>query len=400
MLTQNQDLLPDSEDLARTVAFGAGEATATLRIRTLLFSPAVTQEATLTATVQSGAGYAPGSPNTASTRIVVTDPAVTAWIEKTAYTFAEDDADASVAVILRTATGVPLPNTSMYFSFSIKQNPGQALPDEDFERLAESLHFQPSDFTADGTEFTARREVPLSIVDDALEEPNETLAVALERSAQLPEAVAVRQLDGTACPMSECRVTVTIVDNDGTASTDATLSDLVVNDGNSDLTLTPTFASSATDYAAMVLSTVTEVTVKPTLNDAGATIEYLDGSDATLTDLGTADGHQVAVVVGDTIIQVKVTAEDTTTTQTYMVTVTRAADASSDATLSGLVVNDGSTDLTLSPGFRIGQVHLHGDGGEHCRRGDGDADGERLYRRDDRISGRGRHDAHRRGTPG
>ena len=350
-LTQDQDLL-DSGDLAHTLAFGAGEATATLSIRTLFFNPAVTQEGTLTATVQSGPGYAPGSPNTASTRIVVTDPAVTARIEKTAYTFAEDDADASIAVILRTAPGVPLPNTSMYLSFSTKQHPGQALPDDDFGRLTLALHFQPSDFTADGTEFTARREVPLSIVDDALEEPNETLAVALERSAQLQEAVALRQPDdATACPMSECTVTVTIVDNDGAASTDATLSDLVVNDGNSDLTLTPTFASDEDTYTAMVLSTVTEVTVTPMSNDAGATIEYLDGSDATLTDLGTADGHQVAVAAGDTVIKVKVTAEDGVATQTYTVTVNRAT---ADATLSALVVNDGNSDLTLTPTFASG----------------------------------------------
>ena len=342
VLTQDQPLLPDSEDLAHTVAFGAGEATATLRIRTLLFNPAVTQEGTLTATVQSGAGYAPGSPNTASTRIVVTDPAVTAWIEKTAYTFAEDDADASVAIILRTATGVPLPNRDMYIAFSIKQNPGQALPDEDFGRLAEAVQFQPSDFTADGTEFTARREVPLSIVDDTVEEPNETLAVVIERGPGLPEAAALRQPDGTACPPEGCEVTVTIVDNDGAASTDATLRALVVNDGNSDLTLTPTFASDEDTYTAMVLSTVTEVTVKPMPNDAGATIEYLDGSDATLTDLGTADGHQVAVAAGDTVIKVKVTAEDGVATQTYTVTVNRAT---ADATLSDLTVTAGGSDL-------------------------------------------------------
>ncbi len=139
----------------------------------------------------------------------------------------------------------------------------------------------------------------------------------------------------------------------GTAvSTDATLSDLVVNDGTTDLTLTPTFASGMYTYTASVVSTVAEVTVTPTKNDSGATIEYLDGDDATLTDAGTDAGHQVAVAEGDTVIKVKVTAEDGNATQTYMVTVKRAAaDASTDATLSDLVVNDGNMDLTLMPGF-------------------------------------------------
>ena len=35
------------------------------------------------------------------------------------------------------------------------------------------------------------------------------------------------------------------------ASTDATLKALVVNDGNTDLTLTPTFAPGATSYTAI-----------------------------------------------------------------------------------------------------------------------------------------------------
>ena len=57
-------------------------------------------------------------------------------------------------------------------------------------------------------------------------------------------------------------------------------------------------------------NTVAEVTVTPTKNDSGATIEYLDGSDMTLTDAGTADGHQVTLAEGDNVIKVKVTAAD------------------------------------------------------------------------------------------
>ena len=58
------------------------------------------------------------------------------------------------------------------------------------------------------------------IVDDALDESDETLSVILERAPGLPEVVAFRQPDGTACPPSVsvsgggCYVTVTIVDND------------------------------------------------------------------------------------------------------------------------------------------------------------------------------------------
>ena len=121
--------------------------------------------------------------------------------------------------------------------------------------------------------------------------------------------------------------TVMLIDIKGpTRSDDATLTDLVVNDGTSDLTLTPTFASGKETYTASVVKAVAEVTLTPSLGDSGATIEYLDGSDATLDDADTAkDDFQVAVAEGDTVIKVKVTAADGVTTKTYTVTVNRAA---------------------------------------------------------------------------
>ena len=219
-LTQDRTLL-DSEHLAQTVTFEAGEATATLRILFYRFADhTVTEESTLTATVRTGSGYEPGSPNTVSTRIVVANPAVTAWIEATAYTFAEDATgdDATIAVILRTATGVPVPNRNLYLSVSTQEISGQAESRVDYEPFTLQLEFQPSDFTSDETEFTARQEVTLVIVDDALDESDETLSVFLEPAPSLPEVVALRQPDGTACPSSVlssgCAVTVTIVDND------------------------------------------------------------------------------------------------------------------------------------------------------------------------------------------
>ena len=124
------------------------------------------------------------------------------------------------------------------------------------------------------------------------------------------------------------------------ASTDATLSGLTVTGGGSDLV---TFASGTTTYTASVANAVAEVTVTAMTTDSEATIDYLDGSDRTLTDAGTADGHQVTLAEGDNVIKVKVTAADPTSTETYTVTVTRAA--SMDATLSGLTVTGGGSDL-------------------------------------------------------
>ena len=108
-----------------------------------------------------------------------------------------------------------------------------------------------------------------------------------------------------------------------TLSTDATLSALSLGTG---VTLDPSFDSDTYSYTASVANSVDEVTVAPTTNHGEADVEYLDSSDATLADADSMeDGHQVDLDVGDTVFKVKVTAEDDTTTQTYTVTVTRAA---------------------------------------------------------------------------
>ena len=108
-----------------------------------------------------------------------------------------------------------------------------------------------------------------------------------------------------------------------TVSTDATLSALSLGTG---VTLSPAFDADTYAYTASVANSVDEVTVTASTTDTDATFEYLDESDATLDDEDTnAAGHQVELDVGDTVFKVKVTAEDGTTTQTYTVTVTRAA---------------------------------------------------------------------------
>ena len=81
---------------------------------------------------------------------------------------------------------------------------------------------------------------------------------------------------------------------------------------------------------------------------------YLDGDDRMLTDTNDGEhGFQVDVAPGDTVITVKVTAEDGTV-ETYMVTVTRLP--SSDATLRDLVVSHGTNVVRLSPRFRPGTM--------------------------------------------
>ena len=119
-------------------------------------------------------------------------------------------------------------------------------------------------------------------------------------------------------------------------TTDATLSALSV----SGATLSPAFAAATTSYQATVANSVTQVTITETTSETTATVEYLDNSDATLTDADTMTaGLQVNLSVGSNIVKVKVTAPDTTTTETYTVNVFRVAVpvACSPASMTGRI---------------------------------------------------------------
>jgi hypothetical protein len=116
----------------------------------------------------------------------------------------------------------------------------------------------------------------------------------------------------------------------------ATLSGLVLSSG----TLSPTFASATTSYAASVPNATTSMRVTPTVTDSTATIK-VNGA----TVASGAASASIPLVVGTNTITILVTAQDGTTINTNTVTVTRSPSAVS--TLSGLVLSSG----TLSPTF-------------------------------------------------
>ena len=123
--------------------------------------------------------------------------------------------------------------------------------------------------------------------------------------------------------------------------TDATLSALTVSDGTNDVPLTPDFDSNTVSYTASVVHSVSSVTVTPTVNESHASVTV----DGTTVVTGTASSA-VSLTAGQANdIEVVVSAEDTSVTKTYTVSVTRAG--SSDATLSALTISDG----TLTPAF-------------------------------------------------
>ena len=118
------------------------------------------------------------------------------------------------------------------------------------------------------------------------------------------------------------------------ASTDATLSALALKDGSTAITLSPRFSSTVTTYTALVANAVDEITIVPEVNESNATYEIQDSGGTALADADDMeDGFQVDLDVGANTIEVEVTAEDTTTMETYTVVATRAAASSLTATL-------------------------------------------------------------------
>ena len=138
-----------------------------------------------------------------------------------------------------------------------------------------------------------------------------------------------RAAEGTTAWSSTTNVLVIAIHgtlSTSTTSDDASLTDLELEDNNSSgITLTPTFASATTTYTAQVVNSVDEITITPTVNDSTASYEIQNNAGTALTDADTnTTGFQVALSEGANIIKVEVTAENAST-ETYTVTVTRAA---------------------------------------------------------------------------
>ena len=115
----------------------------------------------------------------------------------------------------------------------------------------------------------------------------------------------------------------------------ATLSRLELLHRSTAVALSPAFAVEVTGYTATVDNEVDVVTVIATAPDPRASLAL------PADDNSTADGVQVDLVVGPNTITVTVTAEDSSTTETYSVVVTRAQDTAAPELIAAAV--DGTT---------------------------------------------------------
>ena len=126
------------------------------------------------------------------------------------------------------------------------------------------------------------------------------------------------------------------------ASTDANLSNLGIDNGS----LSPTFTSSNLSYTVNGITNANStIVITPTTNDPNATVR-VNGTNV----ISGNPTSPVVLNVGTNVITVLVTAQDGSTKQTYLLTVTRPP--STDVTLSALTLSSG----TLNPVFTVGQT--------------------------------------------
>ena len=144
-------------------------------------------------------------------------------------------------------------------------------------------------------------------------------------------------------------ITTVVTAQNGTTVKTYTLTVTRIGSNNANLTklgpgiggLTPSFSSGTINYTISTGNATATMTLTPVASDANATIKV----NGTTVTSGTVTAPIALPEGGKTVINTVVTAQDGTTTKTYILTVTRAA--SINAGLSALKLSSG----TLTPVF-------------------------------------------------
>lgn len=166
-------------------------------------------------------------------------------------------------------------------------------------------------------------------------------ATAYANGQPIPLGVGETQIIVTVTTQDGSVKTYTLSVNRAPASTNAALSNLVIDETE----LAPSFSPERTSYAASVAFPVGTVHITSTLADSLATLQVQGNA--------TTSGNAVAVPVhvGSNTITLEVTAEDRVTKEAYTIEISRSAQ-SANANLRNLSIAPG----TLSPAFEPEQV--------------------------------------------
>ena len=201
-LAQAHLYLP-TDRLNAVVRFRAGKRDAELRIRARQFNGPATQSGVLSATLVAAFGYTVGHPDSARTRMVVKDPAITVRTEQASYTVDPDHGAVRVTFVARTAAGLPRPGKAFSMAVSSKAKSDETAARARVKEASRKIAFEPSDFAVEGGEWEARKTVSISMADS-----DEGMEVRFQRAASTPDRIRPRNADGGPCTKDICTVPI------------------------------------------------------------------------------------------------------------------------------------------------------------------------------------------------
>ena len=348
-LTQTEAYLA-AASLSRTVVFAPGSATEELEIQNSQFrrlaSGTVAENGTLTATVAEGVGYTVGTPNSAAVDIII---AATIGFGELSYTVSEEAGNPlTFTVVVRTGEGAPQPDATISVGLGTFLT-GSATSPEDYQTLSEDLDFLPSDFTADGTVYEARKSIDIPIIDDDIADSGETFLIRLQFAPGLLDKYWYNFVDSTGqrCG-STCVVTATITDTDPGVTVSKTA--LAVVEGHA-----------TGDSYTVVLNTQPTADVTVTVAGHAGTDVTPTPATLTFTSMTWATAQTVNVTAGED--------SDTVNDTVSLTHSSTSTDSDYDAiTIAGVVVtvidNDAGpgvtvskTALTVTEGYLTGESY-------------------------------------------
>lgn len=127
-------------------------------------------------------------------------------------------------------------------------------------------------------------------------------------------------------------------------SSDTTLSSLSLGAG----AFTPAFSSSTSNYSLSIPNLISATSINATKVTAGGKIEARVGTGAFVALKSGVASSALTLAPGLNLVEVKVTADNGTTTSSYFFTITRTV---SGALLSNLIPRWNTSNLTMSPAF-------------------------------------------------
>jgi len=186
-----------------------------------------------------------------------------------------------------------------------------------------------------GTAAASVTVTPLTSDATATVKINGSIVASGTASASIPLAVGPNTINTIVTAQDGTTIKTYTVNITRTGTSNAALAGLTISSG----VLSPVFTRSTTNYTASVI--VPSITLTPATSDAYATVTV----NGTAVTSGTASAP-IALNLGSNTVTAVVTAPDGTTTNTYVITITRSV-PSSNASLSLLTVSAGN----LTPAF-------------------------------------------------